>query len=817
MHRIMKNIKLAVTAFLLLCIYPVNAWSWCWIRDTGRTSAYCTYGYQERCCSGNLRLWSDETMQYRISNSTENSLTIYIGTGASKWNNVTMSNFTFSEGTRTDAWDYKKDGINVINIDSSFCNHFPTYCGDGVLGFSGTWTSGSGTSYHAIESDVILNGEEYTWGDGTGGTQDTIAVIAHELGHSAGLTHPGNTCRSEGSSGCGREFSAATMYYALDVGFTTDKASLELDDAASLIYGYPVTALRIKVVDTGANPVSGASVELIGTSSPVNGSSISSGGKVYGDIDASLIGDKASSNTYVYSSPFNDTNASGYTNYIYPTHSSFSVSVTKQGSTTTQAITASSGVSTATVELDAYCTYSISPTSASFSYSGGTGNVGVTAPNGCGWTATSNNSWLTITSDSSGSGNGTVFYSVSENSNTSSRTGMMTIAGKTVTITQSGQQPFGVAYVNKEDSSCNGNTPCYTTIQSALDAANSGFVIKIRAGTYAENIDLNSSNNYTAQGSEDSPSFTTTLMPPSAVETENVIEKMTIIRLQREKDIEEDHSQRLSSQAANQQAGTCVVIDTITAPDDQTCGLAWDNGYLWVSEGGAATTYPGVIFKIDTAGNILSSFDAPGQSSQGPHPKGLAFDGTYLWSVDFLDNKIYKLSNSGAVIGSIPAPSGISSGLAWDGSNLWVSEWFSYKIYKLNPDSGQILMSFNAPDFEEEYPYGLAWDGAHLWVSNSNGIYMLDPVTGAVLGSCNDSAFKYGRAYGMTWDGQYLWGGSWVSNSIIKIDVPTLDTTKDLTLSGGWDSTFTIQSSITTVNSMTISNGSITVDNLVIQ
>jgi len=45
----------------------------------------------------------------------------------------------------------------------------------------------------------------------------------------------------------------------------------------------------------------------------------------------------------------------------------------------------------------------------------------------------------------------------------------------------------------------------------------------------------------------------------------------------------------------------------------------------------------------------------------------------------------------------------------------------------------------------------------------------------------------------------------------------TLSSSKDLTLQGGWDSTFTSQSSTTTVNSLAISNGSITVDNLVIQ
>ena len=64
------------------------------------------------------------------------------------------------------------------------------------------------------------------------------------------------------------------------------------------------------------------------------------------------------------------------------------------------------------------CSYSIAPTSQSFDYSGGTGVVNVTAEPDCSWTAVSNASWLLITSNSSGSGNGTIHYTVSTNSET---------------------------------------------------------------------------------------------------------------------------------------------------------------------------------------------------------------------------------------------------------------------------------------------------------------------------------------------------------------------------------------------------------------
>jgi hypothetical protein len=84
------------------------------------------------------------------------------------------------------------------------------------------------------------------------------------------------------------------------------------------------------------------------------------------------------------------------------------------------------------------CTYSISPTSKSFDSNGGTGSVTVTAPSGCSWTATSNVNWITITSGSSGNGNGTVGYSLVANMGTTSRSGTMTIAGQTFTVTQAG-------------------------------------------------------------------------------------------------------------------------------------------------------------------------------------------------------------------------------------------------------------------------------------------------------------------------------------------------------------------------------------------
>lgn len=47
----------------------------------------------------------------------------------------------------------------------------------------------------------------------------------------------------------------------------------------------------------------------------------------------------------------------------------------------------------------------VSQTTQSFTITGGSGSVNVTAQGGCTWTATSNANWLTITSGGSGAGN----------------------------------------------------------------------------------------------------------------------------------------------------------------------------------------------------------------------------------------------------------------------------------------------------------------------------------------------------------------------------------------------------------------------------
>ncbi|HYB21995.1 MAG TPA: fibronectin type III domain-containing protein, partial [Thermodesulfobacteriota bacterium] len=90
----------------------------------------------------------------------------------------------------------------------------------------------------------------------------------------------------------------------------------------------------------------------------------------------------------------------------------------------------------------ANCTYSLSSTAQSFGSSAGAGSVSVNVGAGCAWVAVSNVTWITITSNSSVTGGGTINYSVAANSSSSSRSGTITVAQQTFTVTQSGAPPY---------------------------------------------------------------------------------------------------------------------------------------------------------------------------------------------------------------------------------------------------------------------------------------------------------------------------------------------------------------------------------------
>ena len=142
------------------------------------------------------------------------------------------------------------------------------------------------------------------------------------------------------------------------------------------------------------------------------------------------------------------------------------------------------GGQTVTVVQGQGCTFSISPETLSLPAGGGDGSTSVTAGAGCPWTATSNASWITIASGASGSGNGTVSFKAAATSGPS-RSGTLTIAGRTFTVTQGQGCTYAIAPDTRSLPAAGGDGTIAVTAGSgcAWTAASNASWITISSGS----------------------------------------------------------------------------------------------------------------------------------------------------------------------------------------------------------------------------------------------------------------------------------------------------------------------------------------------
>ncbi len=93
---------------------------------------------------------------------------------------------------------------------------------------------------------------------------------------------------------------------------------------------------------------------------------------------------------------------------------------------------------TAIFNLNQNCTYRLEPNSQMHGANADTSTVKVIAPTGCEWQVTTDDSWLTA--KASGNGNGSFNYIVAPNPNSTNRTGNLTLADQSFSVTQTGNK-----------------------------------------------------------------------------------------------------------------------------------------------------------------------------------------------------------------------------------------------------------------------------------------------------------------------------------------------------------------------------------------
>ena len=91
-----------------------------------------------------------------------------------------------------------------------------------------------------------------------------------------------------------------------------------------------------------------------------------------------------------------------------------------------------------TPAAQAACTYTLSPGDRNHGNGAATNSFQVLAGTGCVWSVTNPSAWITIQSGASGTSTGVVTYAVAANPTINSRTGLVTVAGQTFTLSQDG-------------------------------------------------------------------------------------------------------------------------------------------------------------------------------------------------------------------------------------------------------------------------------------------------------------------------------------------------------------------------------------------
>ena len=115
--------------------------------------------------------------------------------------------------------------------------------------------------------------------------------------------------------------------------------------------------------------------------------------------------------------------------------------ITLIGLTGVVACSKSSSSPTSPTPTQTTCSYTISTSTFSMSGAGGSATFAVTTGSTCTWSVTNNSSFVTASPTSTQTGNGSVSFSVGENPG-DTRTGTLTVAGQTVTISQAANDPL---------------------------------------------------------------------------------------------------------------------------------------------------------------------------------------------------------------------------------------------------------------------------------------------------------------------------------------------------------------------------------------
>lgn len=184
------------------------------------------------------------------------------------------------------------------------------------------------------------------------------------------------------------------------------------------------------------------------------------------------------------------------------------------------------------------------------------------------------------------------------------------------------------------------------------------------------------------------------------------------------------------------------IVQTFDSPCAHPNGLDWDGRTLWLVAGDKE------VFRLDPhTCEIVHRFRSPGHA-------GVMYDGTHAWVVDSPPPTIFQIDpENGETLRTLSPPGPVPIGLTWDGTHIWCGE-HKTGISKLDPATGEVLAHVEGPG---DRTHDLAWDGDKLWFVDTTlrMFYVMDPNSGEILHSF--PAPEKIEPHGLTWADGVLW------------------------------------------------------------
>jgi hypothetical protein len=226
--------------------------------------------------------------------------------------------------------------------------------------------------------------------------------------------------------------------------------------------------------------------------------------------------------------------------------------------------------------------------------------------------------------------------------------------------------------------------------------------------------------------------------------------------------------------------GAGDTIRTIPAPDSFIMGIEWIRDTLYVLRQADFYTQAATLYKLDPAdGSVLAQFTLPFTG----YVLGITCDGNNLWIVQWApDTVIFKITPSGTFLDTLAFPQDLFAprGIAWDGEYLWVGDASTQTLYKV--DTLGVLWESISMIGIIGWSMGMVWvpehTNGHLWINDDDYVSINDDI--------NQLNITGGAAYliqdflhpapgdiipeGICHDGEHLWVSEYHSDILWQID-----------------------------------------------